>query len=1573
MADVNTSTSIIKNKYRIVRQVGRGGMGNVYEVVHEGLGTTYALKQLLLELENNPEIASRFRHEAQMMARLQHPNIVRVFDIDSEPGFGTYLLMELIKGVDLGKVLRTQGRLSYAEVLRTGLAIASALETAHRAGLVHRDIKPANILIEEGTARAVVTDFGIAKQMGADGDENVTRTGSFIGTYRYCSPEQIRNEKGVKIDGRADVYSLGVVLYEMFSGKKFLDGMSELQIAHHVAYENDWKPPLDYPEPPPPEFTLLIDQCLARRREDRPTAAEVSKRLDQIKALGTEHDSCVARKQQFEDLGSDTDVTVATRAFATAQALRTQGHLDEAVAKYREAEAAYRQAIAEKEEAGRYRREIQNLLPEVETQMTDLRRLQQELVELNATPAAVPSIDDLEGQLAAAKPTEDAQDLEVSLANLRSLNDRLSTLRRAAVNALQQMQRDALSAWRQQCETLVARVGEFATPDHTQRFEHLARAAEESIASGDWPAVRRHLAAGRSLLAEVDKELREQARAATGSVLGKVHALLEDLGARAGGAAAPTVDRVDALEADVNRCLRDGELRTARVRADEALAAVIAAQDRAVRDEQERAGLARSNLESLLSGLDVEAARAVAPEAISATYACRTQAAEAEKRADYRVAVEAYQAAAGHCRAAREQLLQRQSARLDELQRDLRVLLERAANVPGTIAGAAIARAEPLLHRPRPLELSDVTLALAAGAEARSSLTAALEEAARFARVEEKRAAVATVQQRIANLGPSPSELRPAERLIKDAQAAATKHDWLAAEEGYTRAVEALSTLERDLHTQREKQRADGARSQLDALQAKLDLGAAARLAAEPLARAREAAARAAESEKRQDYPTATAQYEQALALFEDIAQRVAAEHAAQLAAVEQELTWLLQRAAAAPAEIVETARTRAQGLVGVSRKDDLPAAIAERVRARGDLTAALEEVAIFKETIQQQEAAEAVQRRVTELGPTHWQLRTPARLMKQAAAARGKRQWAQARDSYTQATTAFVALEQRLQVRRAAAAEPAVDLTEAATRVIAPGGHVATATSTPTWSLPSSTTIRWVGSAATVLVAAVVAVWTLKVGPFARPVAVQPPAAERPAVERPAAPAPPVERAPAPPAPVERAPVPPAPAEHAPVERAPVAVAPAAVPPAEHPAVQPAPAQGAPVEHAPAAPPAPEIAAVPPQGLPNHPPVLRSKPVARLEAPLGETVDLKVSAADEDGDHLKYTWTVDGKKAGTDSPELKVVASANHAVSLTVSDGKDNVSASWQISAIKPQPLKPQPPNLEFTPKELAQVRFNSPLRFALVVPANQRASDLKYTWSVDGKQVSDARTFQLTDYDPKMVSDRPVSVVAKATDAQGQSFAHEWNFKVLPPRPEILNVSPPPGTVEADGDRPLAFELNASPPLGNQKLNYVYEVDGKRSSVGNDGHFTFQPSDERPHELTAYVEDATYGDASQRKIKWTVQTSGIVAKVQAWLNEYERAWNAKDARKLAQLRGLEPSLIRQLEESLEDKVGLRVKFSDVKIQKVERDEAKASYRRLDEWTGAKDGRAVSRSRNVEQTFRLSAGGLTETEASTE
>ncbi|MFQ5668877.1 MAG: hypothetical protein ACE5I7_20980, partial [Candidatus Binatia bacterium] len=326
-----------------------------------------------------------------------------------------------------------------------------------------------------------------------------------------------------------------------------------------------------------------------------------------------------------------------------------------------------------------------------------------------------------------------------------------------------------------------------------------------------------------------------------------------------------------------------------------------------------------------------------------------------------------------------------------------------------------------------------------------------------------------------------------------------------------------------------------------------------------------------------------------------------------------------------------------------------------------------------------------------------------------------------------------------------------------------------------------------------------------------------------------------------------------------------------------------------------------------------NRPPVLRGKPHPRIEAPFGKTVALRVTAVDEDDDQLAYRWTVDGKPAGTNAPELKVVASTNHTVSLAVSDGKDTVTSRWQIAAIKPVRF-----SLDFTPKRLDTLQFDTPQRFALMVPRNAGSRGIQYAWRVDGNQVSDARTFVFKARDPSIVRSKPVSITATARNAQGQHFSHEWQVRVIPPPPEIVKRSPSGDRLGPGVSERVSFSLQGRAPLGNQRLSYVYEVDGKRVAQGGDSRFTFQPQDDEPHAVTAYIED-NYRQVSRQKIRWTVQASGIVAKVRDWLKEYERAWNAKDARKLGQLRGLDAQLVAHLAESLKDKVGLRVKFSNV------------------------------------------------------
>jgi serine/threonine protein kinase len=270
----------IKGRYRLVRLLGRGATGNVYEALHLGLGSTFALKQLRADFDQEPSVVARFRHEASTMAQLRHPNIVRVFDVDFEPEFGTWMAMELIHGEHLGARMRREGRLPLADVLRIGGEVAAALDCAHRAGLVHRDIKPANVLLEADGGRAVLTDFGIAKSLHGERADAPTRPGVYLGTYRYSSPEQIRARPGVEVDARADVYSLGVVLYEMISGKRFLAGRSENEIVGEVGFRTDWQPPLAYDAPPPAALAALIAQCTMPDRSRRlQSAEEVAARL----------------------------------------------------------------------------------------------------------------------------------------------------------------------------------------------------------------------------------------------------------------------------------------------------------------------------------------------------------------------------------------------------------------------------------------------------------------------------------------------------------------------------------------------------------------------------------------------------------------------------------------------------------------------------------------------------------------------------------------------------------------------------------------------------------------------------------------------------------------------------------------------------------------------------------------------------------------------------------------------------------------------------------------------------------------------------------------------------------------------------------------------------------------------------------------------------------------------------------------------------------------------------------------------------------------------------------------------
>jgi len=201
--------------YQITGALGKGGMAEVFLGQHSTLGREVAIKTLPANLASESDFRKRFEREARTIAALKHPNIVELFDSGEADGT-YYMVMEYIKGGDLSDYMRATGSLPIDETRRLASAISGALDYAHQQGIVHRDVKPSNVLLQRdnGDMRPVLTDFGIARIVG--GKTRITRTG-IVGTFDYMAPEQIRD--ATDVDGRADIYSLGVMLFQMLTGR----------------------------------------------------------------------------------------------------------------------------------------------------------------------------------------------------------------------------------------------------------------------------------------------------------------------------------------------------------------------------------------------------------------------------------------------------------------------------------------------------------------------------------------------------------------------------------------------------------------------------------------------------------------------------------------------------------------------------------------------------------------------------------------------------------------------------------------------------------------------------------------------------------------------------------------------------------------------------------------------------------------------------------------------------------------------------------------------------------------------------------------------------------------------------------------------------------------------------------------------------------------------------------------------------------------------------------------------------------------------------------------------------------
>jgi len=258
--------------YEILRKLGEGGMGAVYEARHTLIGRHAAVKVLLPSYSQDQAIVSRFFNEARAATAVADPGIVQIFDFGYHSDGSAYLVMEYLEGEPLDLRLRRVGRLAPLDVARIGRQVATALSAAHKRGIVHRDLKPENVFLVldpevMGGERAKVLDFGIAKLASDDPTRPATRTGAVIGTPEYMSPEQCRGAGSVQIDHRADIYALGCILFALATGRPPFqgEGVGDLIVAHITQQP---VPPSAF-APVPPELDAIVMRCLAKNPADR--------------------------------------------------------------------------------------------------------------------------------------------------------------------------------------------------------------------------------------------------------------------------------------------------------------------------------------------------------------------------------------------------------------------------------------------------------------------------------------------------------------------------------------------------------------------------------------------------------------------------------------------------------------------------------------------------------------------------------------------------------------------------------------------------------------------------------------------------------------------------------------------------------------------------------------------------------------------------------------------------------------------------------------------------------------------------------------------------------------------------------------------------------------------------------------------------------------------------------------------------------------------------------------------------------------------------------------------------------
>lgn len=257
--------AVLGGSYEVIRMVGEGGMGRVYEARHQRLTSKrFAVKMLHPDLARQPDVVTRFQREAEASSVLSHPNVVEVFDVSSAADGRPYIVAELLQGEELGSHLDRVGSMTPSNAAHVVRQVSAALGAAHAAGIVHRDVKPENVFLTGDGTQVKVLDFGISKV--GDNKDGLTKTGTVMGTPDYMAPEQAR---GDKVDARADIYAAGAILYRAVTGKKPFEGLDDPMATLTAVLTQEPPRPSEINPAVPLALELVIQRAMAKNPAER--------------------------------------------------------------------------------------------------------------------------------------------------------------------------------------------------------------------------------------------------------------------------------------------------------------------------------------------------------------------------------------------------------------------------------------------------------------------------------------------------------------------------------------------------------------------------------------------------------------------------------------------------------------------------------------------------------------------------------------------------------------------------------------------------------------------------------------------------------------------------------------------------------------------------------------------------------------------------------------------------------------------------------------------------------------------------------------------------------------------------------------------------------------------------------------------------------------------------------------------------------------------------------------------------------------------------------------------------------